>query len=63
MITQSKTGKEIWVPLSKETLDLIDGLERTSTYLVVSEETGVLTIRTRSVGSSENSAGVPVSAM
>ena len=25
---------------SKETLDLIDGLERTSTYIVVSEETG-----------------------
>ena len=40
MITQLKTGKEIWVPLSKETLDLVDGLERMSTYIVVSEETG-----------------------
>jgi integrase len=41
-VTQKKKrgGKELWIPLSQETRQMLDDTERTSTHIIVNEQTG-----------------------
>ena len=39
-VKQRKTGREVWVPLSPESIAMIQAAPKNSIYLIVSEETG-----------------------
>lgn len=39
-VTQGKTGKRLWLPLSERTRNMLDGMERRSINILVSEATG-----------------------
>ena len=39
-LTQKKTGKEVWAPLSARTMAMLDETPKTSTHIVVNEVTG-----------------------
>jgi integrase len=38
-LIKKRAGKELWIPLSQETRDMLERMDRTSTYIIVNEET------------------------
>jgi integrase len=38
-LIKKRGGRELWIPLSPETRDMLDSMDRTSTHVIVNEET------------------------